>query len=258
MPLLLGNTAASYIQSQVPAGYVTDGLVFFVDGASSVSYPGSGSTWYDLSGKNNHLTINGASFVGSYFNFSGGVDGPDAISGLSNDFNMRLVDWSLTWTVFGDTTMNSDTYYHDMIAVGVIDANGGTYNANMWRSGLHPGAMYSAYGTESSFGSYGYQDGGSFSPRTYTGKVTHAVVTRSGNTMSYYINGVFQVSYTINYSGSFVEPASTPGTIALGGRNIGNHHWIGSIYQASFYRQKALNSTEVTQNWNMVRTRFGL
>lgn len=257
MPLLLGNTASSGA-GLVPAGYVTNNLVFFVDGNYSASYPGSGSTWYDLSGKQNHLTLSGATWVGSYFNFSGGVDGPDAITpNFSADFDMHLVDWTLNWCVFGDSTMNSDTVYHDMISVGYV-STGEAYSANIWRSGLQPGKMYSTFGNETSFGSGGYVDGGSYSPRNYTGQVTYATVTRSGNTMSYYINGTLQTTYTLNWQGSYAEPPAGNGKMWLGCRNIGNHGFIGSFYHASFYRGKALNSTEVTQNWNMIRTRFGL
>jgi hypothetical protein len=32
---------------------VTDGLVLCLDAGNSKSYPGSGGTWYDLSGNNN-------------------------------------------------------------------------------------------------------------------------------------------------------------------------------------------------------------
>jgi len=43
---------------------ITDGLVLCLDAAISKSYPGSGTTWYDLSGNGiNGSLINGTSFV---------------------------------------------------------------------------------------------------------------------------------------------------------------------------------------------------
>ena len=36
---------------------VTEGLVFAVDAASTRSYPGSGTTWIDLSGQGNNATL---------------------------------------------------------------------------------------------------------------------------------------------------------------------------------------------------------
>ena len=44
---------------------VTDGLVLCLDAANRRSYPGTGTTWYDLSGNGNHGTLtNGPTFTG--------------------------------------------------------------------------------------------------------------------------------------------------------------------------------------------------
>jgi hypothetical protein len=52
---------------------VTDGLVLHLDAANRKSYPGSGSTWYDLSGNGNNFTLtNGASYnTNGYFTTDG-------------------------------------------------------------------------------------------------------------------------------------------------------------------------------------------
>ena len=39
---------------------VTDGLELALDGLNTKSYPGSGTTWYDLSGNDNDGTLSGA------------------------------------------------------------------------------------------------------------------------------------------------------------------------------------------------------
>ena len=52
---------------------VTDGLVLCLDAANPKSYPGSGTTWKDLSGNGNHLTNDGAVFNSNgYFLFESG------------------------------------------------------------------------------------------------------------------------------------------------------------------------------------------
>jgi hypothetical protein len=63
---------------------VTDGLVLCLDAANRKSYPGSGSTWYDLSGNNYHGSINGATFADNTFNFDGTDDYIDLSSHASN------------------------------------------------------------------------------------------------------------------------------------------------------------------------------
>lgn len=48
---------------------IEDGLVLHLDAADQNSYPGTGSTWYDLSGNENHFSLyNGASYnINGYF-----------------------------------------------------------------------------------------------------------------------------------------------------------------------------------------------
>ena len=41
---------------------VTDGLVLCLDAANPRSYPGSGTSWLDLSGQGNNGTLNGPTF----------------------------------------------------------------------------------------------------------------------------------------------------------------------------------------------------
>jgi len=54
----------------------TDGLVLCLDAANPRSYPGSGSTWYDLSGNGNHADLATGSmglenWSNGTFNFNG-------------------------------------------------------------------------------------------------------------------------------------------------------------------------------------------
>jgi hypothetical protein len=37
---------------------IKDGLQLYLDAGNTSSYPGSGNTWYDLSGNNRHFTLN--------------------------------------------------------------------------------------------------------------------------------------------------------------------------------------------------------
>lgn len=63
------NTTESYVEVYDGANwihwgvtgnnYITDGLVLYVDAKDTTSYPGSGNTWYDLSGNNLNFTMVG-------------------------------------------------------------------------------------------------------------------------------------------------------------------------------------------------------
>ena len=53
----------------------TDGLVLCLDSANRRSYPGSGNTWFDLSGNGNNGTLtNGVNYNGFAMNFDGSND----------------------------------------------------------------------------------------------------------------------------------------------------------------------------------------
>jgi hypothetical protein len=51
---------------------VTNGLILYLDAANPKSYPGSGTTWFDLSGNARHFTIFGSPFYDprGYFTFT--------------------------------------------------------------------------------------------------------------------------------------------------------------------------------------------
>jgi len=62
--------------SFVGPNIVTDGLILALDAASTRSYPGSGTTWYDLSGQNAHAeAVNMPTWNSNgYFEFDGSND----------------------------------------------------------------------------------------------------------------------------------------------------------------------------------------
>ena len=51
---------------------VTDGLILALDAADRNSYPGSSTTWYDVSGNGNHGTLTG--FTGPSAGSTSGFD----------------------------------------------------------------------------------------------------------------------------------------------------------------------------------------
>jgi hypothetical protein len=63
---------------------VTDGLVLWLDAALPSSYPGSGTTWTDLSGSGNHHTLTGSpTFSSGRFTLDGSTQGFTKASSMS-------------------------------------------------------------------------------------------------------------------------------------------------------------------------------
>ena len=101
---------------------ITDGLVLYLDAANSKSYPGSGTTWKDLSGKGNDSALtNGPNYrstgMGSFL-----FDGTDDYSTLpynssmDNDYTTVSV-WIKSTFVTGN---NSYRFIFDSIGHKVI------------------------------------------------------------------------------------------------------------------------------------------
>jgi len=86
----------------------TKGLSFYVDAAYKKSYPGSGTTWFDLAGSNNGTMTNGASFDstgGGCINF----DGTNDYVTLGNDTSLELQNLSISaWFNLDTLETNKD------------------------------------------------------------------------------------------------------------------------------------------------------
>jgi hypothetical protein len=83
---------------------VEDGLVLALDAGNTQSYPGSGTTWTDLSGNGNNGTlINGPTYSsddGGYFSFDGSNDYVNCGNSTTLDMSteVTLIHW-LKWNV---------------------------------------------------------------------------------------------------------------------------------------------------------------
>lgn len=76
---------------------ISSGSILYLDALNPNSYPGSGSTWYDLSGNNAHGTIiNGTTWNSSgYFSFDGIDDGVDGVNVPQNYVDLMVGMYSL-------------------------------------------------------------------------------------------------------------------------------------------------------------------
>lgn len=93
---------------------VTDGLVLTLDAASTRSYPGSGTTWYDLSGNGHDFTLDGSGIPHNsdgYFDLeSGGASYSNAITTATE---CTLVFWLRTTdaqSLFWSTNSHNGSY----------------------------------------------------------------------------------------------------------------------------------------------------
>jgi len=207
---------------------VRDSLAFYLDAANTKSYPGSGTTWTDISGKGNDGTLtNGPTFSSDYggkFNFD-----------ETNDY----VDCG---NVLSQTAYTKSAWFRPESSTRNIIS--GPANHAFWM-----------VGTDNTLAA-GHQ--GQWS------RVSHAVP--SGNMLNQWWNGVVtwnnSTGWVLYLNGVQVDtnsnttgPGGTTGVYIA--RYSGGNYFDGDIAQAIIY-DRVLTATEVQQNFNAFRGRFGL
>jgi hypothetical protein len=241
---------------------VMGGLVLCLDAGNPKSYPGSGTTWNDLSGRGNTFTLVNPSYY-SYSSSNGGSiaftrtlpptaeDGGyatvttsgilTAASYLHNNHTTEVWFKSNDRTATGYNGTESVsalvvyTGFHSMWYYGP-----GSYTYNIWGQTLGVNNAYSLSISDSSVNVW-----------------TQLVAVRSGTTLTLYKNGVFQTSGTIT-SGTDGTPTSN--TLRISTANYsGDFSWHSNINFSSLKMyNRALTAEEVQQNFNALRGRFGI
>ena len=220
---------------------VTNGLVVYLDAADKDSYPGTGTSWDDLTGnENNGTLVNGPSFLS---NQNGGIfdfDGADDYVSLGNVFNYTSEPFSFGYWV------NFDSFSTNAPGQGPIIFYKGGYNTNGYYI-QHSASTFSFITNQS-----GANQATSGTGVNTIGVWYYVVITRNGTSVRTYVNGVD----TTSTAGSHTNPASSSNNFTLA-RYATSIYFNGKISNFVGYN-RTLSATEVAQNFNAQRTRFGV
>lgn len=223
----------------VAPGVVTDGLVLYLDAGNYASYPASGTTWYDLSGRGNNGTlVNGVGFDsanGGSLVFDGTNDYVDfGTTNISAGTSLTVEAWvkpGITQNNYADIL----DYDHDVGRGFVVQQNNTATNQ-----------YYFAYWNGSA---YEITSTITLSTSTYN----HLVFTKSGTSVLGYLNG----QNLVNYTGS-ATITLTGKTLYVGKMvSLTARYFNGNIARVSIY-SSALTATEISQNFNATRARFNI
>jgi hypothetical protein len=240
-PLAFGVSKDNITRS---GGIVTNGLVLHLDGKQ---YPGSGTTWTDLSGNGNNGTlINGVGFDSS----NGGslvFDGVDdyvtlgqSPSGISFSSGSTILIWvkvlSDTSGLFSDNTVLSKWWDGSIRGFNFVVASTGFGVA--WRP--------QNTGTDLSIN---YTSGTSFINQWIS-----AVVTNSSSQSNLYLNGNL-VSSLNTVSDSFIRNNNADLRVGRYAHTSLNGYSNNQTAQVSIYN-RALTAQEIQQNFNATKSRF--
>ena len=218
-----------------PSELVTDGLVLNLDAGDPRSYPGSGTSWTNMSGGGHNATlINGA----TYNNENGGsivLDGGTqyvSIPGTSSS------PWAFgqngtieQWVYVNGNTGTNNRFWCVINSSSSLDAylNGSTYNI-----GLHGGSVIT-------------------STAIPQGVWTHLVVTYTSGTIKVYFNGIEQglTGTTTGYN------STTTSELSVGDfYNHGQNYELNGRISAMKIYNRALSPAEVAQNYDALKVRY--
>lgn len=220
---------------------VTDGLVLHLDAANKKSYPGSGTVWYDLSSYKNH-----GSFVGtlSYSNTLGGTisfGGSGHVS-VNHHSSLELTTDLTLEIVFNKTGFTGD--WVRLIGKGGTNMNAGDRTYGFW----HNNSSQTLYQRMVTSFNYLNLYGSNISNNNWY----HIMAVTSGSNNYIYFNGrlVSSAVKTATY-------ASTTLPLTIGYQGSFHYRHIGNISIAKVYN-RGLTATEVLQNYNATKSRYGL
>jgi hypothetical protein len=214
-------------------GIVTDGLVLNLDAGFVGSYPTINTTWYDISGNaNNGALINGPTFNSAN---SGSIvfDGVDDYYIVNNNPSLDCVDGVsvFCWCKMSTTAVKQVIMKYNGINVGIA------YGFQFWENGY----VYYHITTTSGW------------------KEIANPIKYSTNTW-YYIGLTYNKSTLIGYTnGASSVQSSHTGNITTNpyGVQMSTGQSILTVSDIQIYN-RALSATEVLQNYNAQKGRFGL
>jgi hypothetical protein len=216
------------------ANIVSNGLKLNLDASNPSSYAGAGTTWYDLSGNNNHATLNNSP---TYEVASGSI----VTNGTSQYLSVPLFNNSVT-----NVTMQAWVY--------INTPSKGVFIANGYGNGYNVGIGNSGFESDGSNASMLFSGARwMFNTNTYTaGWHLVTMVLNGSSTPFIYVDNVLKGSST-GYPGT--APNTPTGYLTLGAIPNDNGRYYAGKFAAAYFYDRALTLSEITQNYNAFSTK---
>jgi hypothetical protein len=221
----------------------TDGLVLCLDAANIKSYPGSGTVWSDITGNGVTANLTGSpTFTTTNLGGLTFSTDPTWVAG-------GYAEISHSASVANITTF---TLSFGIFSTGTQSSNGGS----VFHKGNESTTGFICEPINNSI-RINYGNGTAWFWETITTPLTHNIpaiydITYNGTQLKIYKNGV-ELS-----SNNVVIAWDNTNVIRIGRRRGHLQHYLyGTIFFEKFYNRE-LSTTEITQNFNTLKGRYGL
>ena len=235
-------------QSAIVTPIVTGSLILSLDAGNVSSYPGSGTTWTDTIG-GKVFTLAGSPILPTYNSSNGGYINFTAASqqyASATSFASILSTYTIeVWHLFTGIATGAapvlfgearSSYSNFMMGttggqVSPLKIQGGFWNGAWQQGTTNPGDYF-----QPSNGWYQF------------------VNTYDGSDIKFYANNILRLTKTPS---DFTIARSGLGLNIMRRQDAVNNHWGGGVSIIRVY-DTALDSTQITQNYNAQKSRFGL
>jgi hypothetical protein len=229
---------------------VKKGLVFAIDPARKDSYPGSGATVVDLVNGNTTTASSSPTFNSNgYWEFNTPSD--DFIFSTNPLYENSITSFTLsTWINVTLSDHNGGVGIMAATSPGADPSGGGFWIGYDDRNATHSPVEGIAWNCKTASG---FQRGKS-NNNAISNNTWHNVTLVLDNQVTLYIDGVSSTNRTQDSSGNY---STVNNEFSIGSIDDSNYDYIGSLSTVILYN-RALSASEVTQNYNRLKGRFGL
>lgn len=220
---------------------VTSGLVFDVDVANTKSYPGTGTTLFDISGNGINGTFTGSPTYSSngYLVFSGTgqyitCPSSSVLASGTGDFAIDL------WFNAANNSQNSGLFQLSTTSTYFTPTAASQLSIQLWLGYIQLG--YNAT----------FNVGNGVAANAYVAnRWYYLTITRTSGVLRFYINGIqvgSNLTDTTNYTGTYLVLAGFYGAAYV---------LNGYLSNMRIYNGSTFSGDDVTRNFNALRGRFG-
>jgi len=232
-----------------------NGLVLALDAGNTKSYPGSGTTWTDLSGRGRNGTLtNGPTYSsanGGSIVFDGTNDYIVCPATSDTQFN---ADFTVDAWVWIDSTVVSSRPDNQK-DVTLFSSNGssvGTFGLFVTGTTTTAGTGLAIYQDNASLSA-------SISQSVPLNSWVHLAFVRIGSTLYGFINGTrYTFTVTAGSSTALLGNSTSGSRIGVIQNSTYYGYWKGYISNFRVYKGRALTAAEIQQNYIATKGRYGL